>query len=364
MPTRNQHFVPRVYLRRWSPQNTENVFYYKKPNLKIGEPRNVASILFERNTYTISFESYFTLDYMPKVKEDFANQISDILKRYSAVAFYNDNVLNTKELLTDPLNLGKLDEWIFKKADYPDLLASKRKIIANIKDTRSYIIEEAFDDYIEKKWNDLLDDFVSQIEKGYALQIANEDVKVNSETIEKIVATLLLFMCRNPHFDCNGIFPRIETVLLDMLINSAENTNEENEIREFVNGHIRGAWLSQIYKALFNNDISFFSQYFQRIKENCQITIMRCPVENGSFITSDNPAFSFVCYATKANYNAIYFPLTPRYLLLIGKGEKNSLDKIDVKTVTNKGVRQFNKIILSKAYDSIVSTQKYLGAIL
>jgi hypothetical protein len=28
MPTRNQHFVPRVYLKRWSPKNNENVFYY------------------------------------------------------------------------------------------------------------------------------------------------------------------------------------------------------------------------------------------------------------------------------------------------------------------------------------------------
>ena len=78
MPTRNQHFVPRVYLKRWSPKNNENVFYYKKSNLEIGEPRNVTSILFKRHTYTITFESYFTLDHMPKIKEDFAEQIREI----------------------------------------------------------------------------------------------------------------------------------------------------------------------------------------------------------------------------------------------------------------------------------------------
>lgn len=301
---------------------------------------------------------------MPKIKEDFAEQIRTILQNYNAIVFYNNQELNTNELLSDPQNLGNLEQWSFQKADCSNMLAPKKKIISNIKEIRSYVLEDALDDYVEKKWNDSLNKFLSQIENGYSLRIADEDIKVDIVVIESIISTLLLFMCRNPNFDCQGIFPRIESVLLNLLLEIAKNEEEKKNIIDFVSGHIRGAWLSQIYKALFNNDISFFSQYFNSIRKRCQVTVIRCPVENGSFITSDNPAFPFVSFATQSNYNAIYFPLTPQYLLLIGKGEKDSLDKIDVKTATNKGLKKFNSIIISSAYDSLVSDHKYLGYIL
>lgn len=50
----NQHFVPRVYLKRWSPQGNSSVFYFEKPDLNIGQPRNVMSVLYNRHTYTIN----------------------------------------------------------------------------------------------------------------------------------------------------------------------------------------------------------------------------------------------------------------------------------------------------------------------
>jgi len=360
---RKQHFIPEVYLKRWSHCGNDSVYYYKKSDLSIGNPRNVSTILLERHTYTVTYDDFFTLDYMPKIKQDFTKQINEILHTYNAIAFYNSQQLNTDELLMFPENLGNIDKWVFKKADNIEKLAPKKAIIANIKEIRSYVLENALDDYIEKKWNSLLDTFIEQIETGYNLRIADEDIVVKTDTIEGIISTLLLFVCRNPQFDCQGIFPRIENVLLSLLLESAENIEQEQEIREFIDGHMRGAWLSQIYKALFNNDISFFRQYFLSIKKRCQVTVMKCSNENGSFITSDNPAFPFVNFVTKANYNAIYFPLTPNYLLVIGNGQKNSLNKIDIKVLTNEGIRRFNGIILSKANEAIISNKKYLGFI-
>lgn len=361
----NQHFVPRVYLKRWSPQGNNNVFYYKKPDLSIGQPRNVATILYGRHTYTITMDSYYVIDYMPEVKLDFSKQIADILKSYNVVAFCNGVCLDTEELLSASQNLSFLDNWEFRKSDNVNCtVPKKRAILENLKSIRSYRIETALDDFVEKKWNKILNDFISEIEVGYANRISDEDISVHASAIEGVIATLLLFMCRNPQFDCQGIFPSIESMLLSMLLKDVSNEAEKEEIHQYVKEQIRGAWLSQVYKALFNNDVGFFSEYFRKIKERCQVTIMRCPEDNGSFLTSDNPAFSFVSYATKANYNAIYFPLTPKYLLAIGRGKQYSLDKIDVKTVTNKGVKSFNKIILSKANESVVSNKKYLGIIL
>lgn len=359
----DQHFVPRVYLKRWSHSNNDNVYYYEKPNLSIGEPRNVESILRNRHTYTITYDDYFALDYMPKIKQDFAEQIIAVLRDYNAVAFYNDKCLGTSETFLVE-NLGAVEKWVFRKADNIDKLAPKRGIVANIKEIRSYIIETALDDYIEKKWNGLLDTFVRNLELGYSLRMTDEDIEINPNTIEGIISTLLLFMCRNPHFDYQMIFPSIKDTLLDIFLQSAENVEQEQEMRDFIDKHMRCAWLVEVYKALFHADTGFFIQYFNAIKENCQITIMRCLDENGSFIASDNPAFSFVSHIFIKNYNAIYFPLAPNYLLMIGKGQKNSLNKIDVRTITNNGVRHFNRIILSKANEAIVSNRKYLGYII
>lgn len=360
----NQHFVPRVYLKRWSPQGNENVFYFEKPDLSIGKPRNVMSILYNRHTYTINFDLYYVLDYMPEVKADFTRQMLFILQKYNAIALYNDIALYTKEQLFDAHNLGSIDKWEFRKKDDISCLAPKKAILNNIKEIRSYVIETSLDDFVEKKWNDILDKFISEVETGYKNRIGDEDIAVDNSTIEEIVSIMLLFMCRNPKFDCQGIFPSIENVLIDLLANYTSDETTKKEIQQYVEKQIRGAWLSQVYKALFNNDVSFFNEYFTKIKERCQVTVLYCPESNGAFITSDNPSFAYVNNVTKANYNAIYFPLTPQYLLLIGKGQPNALDKIDVKTVTNKGVRAFNKIILSKAHSSIVSNQKYLGYII
>lgn len=360
----NQHFVPRVYLKRWSPQGNNSVFYFEKPDLSIGEPRNVMSILYNRHTYTVTFDLYYILEYMPKVKIDFAKQINKILKNYDALAFNNRLALETDELLCNAHNLSEIDQWVFKKKSDISCLAPKKAILNNIKGIKSYIIETSLDDFVEKKWNIILDEFIAEIETGYANKIGDEDIVVDASTIEGIVSILLLFMCRNPQFDCQGIFPSIESALTVLLMEHSSDEVNKEEIYKYIKEQIKGAWLSQVYKALFNNDVSFFSEYFKMIKEHCQITLLRCPKNNGAFITSDNPAFSYVNNVTRANYNAIYFPLTPQYLLLIGKGQPNSLNKIDFKTVSNKGVKTFNKIILSKAYTSIVSNKKYLGYII
>lgn len=363
MATRDQHFVPRVYLRRWSHNGSEQVYHFLKQDLSVGEPRNVSSILFERHTYTITFRDYFLLDYMPFVKDDFAVQIEKILDDYAAIAFYNGQEL-TGTMLVNPKNLADIEQWEFRKKDNPDQMAKKRGIVANIKEIRSYVLESALDDYVEKKWNTLLDTFLEQLENGKKVRIGNEDIIVDNELIDKLVSMLLIFMCRNPDFDCQGIFPRVKGLLLSVFSDAAEDMTELDDLHDMINEQMRGAWLSQLYKAIFSEDIGFFSEYLKRIKEHCQVTVLHCPPDAGSFITTDTPAFSFICNVTKDNYNAIYFPLTPEYLLLIGKGKNNSLNKLDYKTLTNKGLRRFNTIILSNASQDIVSRQKYLGYLL
>lgn len=147
--TKNQHFVPKVYLKRWAIDGTENqVFRYEKCNLSDGKQRNVTSILYGRNIYTVTFQDYYALDFMPKIKREFAKQLDEILDRYDAVAYYNDKKLRSGYKALE--FIGNVDEWDFRLKSNRKLPASKRGIVENIKQIRSYVIEDALDNIIEK----------------------------------------------------------------------------------------------------------------------------------------------------------------------------------------------------------------------
>ena len=64
MPTKNQHFVPRVYLKAWETQvenhqepnkQFQGVYIFKN-GISIGEGRTVETILWKPHLYTIKFD--------------------------------------------------------------------------------------------------------------------------------------------------------------------------------------------------------------------------------------------------------------------------------------------------------------------
>lgn len=85
------------------------------------------SILYNRHTYTVTFDLYFVIDYMPEVKADFAKQIIAIMEKHNAIAFINGVALENDELLCDSHNLCSLDEWEFKKKNDTSCLAPKKQ---------------------------------------------------------------------------------------------------------------------------------------------------------------------------------------------------------------------------------------------
>jgi hypothetical protein len=53
---------------------------------------------------------------------------------------------------------------------------------------------------------------------------------------------------------------------------------------------IRGLWLSEIYRGLFNHKKGFASEFLSQGLTNLGIILFRVAAEtDGSFITSDNP---------------------------------------------------------------------------
>ncbi len=371
MATRFQHYVPQVYLRAWEtkvcsikePKKKFNgVYYYQKDNLEIGDGRNTSSILAQYHTYTIDYDHTFVFNEMPEIAKDYGLKILNILNKHNAIAVYKDKELQTTEDVTSMNTFPFLIDWDFyKKDDFPNV-ARKKAIINDIKEIRSYVIENKLDDFLEKEWVKTRDDFILAVEKNSKYRTMN-DVKIEPILAIRLIYSMLLLMCRNPAFDCLGIFPRIGHTFMNIFTMNETDEEEIKKSQEVVDRQLHAAWLGEIYKGLFQSEKGFCRVYAENIQEKCQLVLLRCLEKNGSFITSDNPAFIYINNVSRINRNGFYIPLTPQYLLLIGKG-KDDIGSMDVHTITNQGVKVYNSIILSKATNAIVSKNKYLGYLL
>lgn len=354
--TKNQHFVPKVYLKRWAIDGTENqVFRYEKCNLSDGKQRNVTSILYGKNIYTVTFQDYYALDFMPKIKRDFAKQLDEILDRYDAVAYYNDKKLRSGYKALE--FIGNVDEWDFRLKSNRKLPASKRGIVENIKQIRSYVIEDALDNIVEKNWNSVLDVFLQSLTERKKLLQRNLEIPMESQLVQDLILTMLIFMCRTPTFDCLGVFPKVKNIAQAI----AKDANMDDD---FVDRCMRNEQISQLYKAIFSGNVGFLASFMPRIIERCRIIVFHCDEQDGSFITSDNPSFSYVSPMTFLNYNGIYLPLTPQYLLCLGQRSQDSIYNVDYREIQNNTVRKINAVIRSSASQYIVSNRKLPGIIL
>ena len=92
--------------------------------------------------------------------------------------------------------------------------------------------------------------------------------------------------------------------------------------------------------------------------------LYKCWENQGTFITSDKPAFEHISLVEATNFNSIICPLTPKYLMMVMKGESNSLRNVNFRRANNQLIRKLNNIILNNSQNAIVSDCKHLGYIL
>lgn len=360
MAIKLQHYVPQVYLRAW--KNTTGVYLFKKNDLEIGNLRNTDSILAKNHTYTIDYDHTFVFKEMPEIAKDYGNKMKEVLNKHNAIAVYEGEELKTVKRLVASDTFPFLDKWQFYKKNNRDNLARKKAILNEIKSLHSYVIENKLDSFLENDWPNTRDKFIEAVESITDYKTMT-NVKIEKRVVVKLIYSMLILMCRNPAFDCFGVYPKIENAFKSIFEINKMGEEERKKSQKVVDQQIHAAWLAEIYKGLFQNEKGFCEIYAENIEEKCQIVLFRCCEENGSFITSDNPAFMFINNVMKYNRNGFYMPLTPQYLLFIGKGE-DDIGSIDVKSLSNKGVKIQNSIILSKAVNSVVSNRKYLGYIL
>lgn len=97
MPTKNQHYVPRVYLKAWEtkvetnkePTKQFDGVYFFENGATVAEGRTIETILWEPHLYTISFRQLYIADKCPKVYSYFVEKVYEPALEPDAAAWYN-----------------------------------------------------------------------------------------------------------------------------------------------------------------------------------------------------------------------------------------------------------------------------------
>ena len=145
-------------------------------------------------------------------------------------------------------------------------MTKKKAILNNIREVHSYEIEKKLDDFLEKEWQKTRDYFIDEVTEG-AKCASVQDVRVNHTLATKLIYNVLIMMCRNPEFNCMGIFPAIGTTFMNIF--SANETDNENmeKAEKLVKLLLHGAWLAEIYKGLFDTKKDFAKYLVKEFKK-------------------------------------------------------------------------------------------------
>ena len=110
----------------------------------------------------------------------------------------------------------------------------------------------------------------------------------------------------------------------------------------------------------FKEKGGFFHTVFSQAFSNCQLILFEAYSNAEMFITSDSPAFQNDCKVLRENENGFIFPLSPKYLLFIAKGN-GGISTVDYRYANRDTVRHFNRIIKNNSHDSVVGINKQLS---
>ncbi len=186
-----------------------------------------------------------------------------------------------------------------------------------------------------------------------------------------------MMICRNPCFDLKGLLPNIKNnVLIPALVDGTDNYDLPENIKKVIKSEfrnnidqlIRCLWISNLYRIFFKKSKGFYSALLRFAKglygnKGFQMILYKRDDNTTYFITSDNPAVEYHNAVTLQNYNGIYFPLSPDYLLLICSGDAG-IDHVAYRSANDEIVRKFNYIICSKRNKDILARQKKIDEIL
>lgn len=350
--TKRQHFVPQAYLKSWdiSPgTKTHQIYVYSDKNID-GQPFNTDSVLWKPHLYTVNYDYSFIFPKSHLIKLDFCKKIDQLMKKRKpepVYAKYKNHTINNSKTVSKYLQ--HLNDWEFYY-QRTNSLARKKGIIQDICSLNSYILEEGFDKLFETRWDNILRKFLYEINSP--IDRVNKCIVISPATMDSLLEFLLMMYMRNPVFDGLGIYTWIYNDILKPSIGE-----ESYEL-------IRGSWLLELYRLLYKPDENRFNIILTKIKSDCQFFIYKPYPNEGSFITSDNPVCIYKPSIIEIEQTkSLIFPLTPDYLLYMGKGQ-DKYNILDYRLLHTNDIKRINNMIYSQKTEKIISIEKSLDKIL
>jgi len=362
MNKKRQHFVPKAYTKAWKTEVTnknepckkfKGVYAFNSVET-IGEGANSDSILWKPHFYTVGYKHLFITKSCPEIRSFFVNQIYEIMmqnKPKPVSAKFGYSIIKTKKSIRK--HILDVDKWEFYY--YDGNLARKTSILNRITDLNCYILENAFDGYFETKWIDIYNRFIDEVQNGTPVALGQSERFITSDAAKDMLEFFLMMLCRNPNFDAMGIHTNIKERVLTKFI-------EDNQAVEKL---MTGFWYTELYRMFFKESGGFYHSVFAQVIEGCQMVLFEAYDDAGTFITSDNPAFQYISPTIeKENSSGFVFPVTPKHLLFIAKGNPNSIDIVDYRFANKDTIRHFNRIVKRNSMDTLISCEKTIEHLL
>ena len=123
---------------------------------------------------------------------------------------------------------------------------------------------------------------------------------------------------------------------------------------------MEAVWFTELYRMFYKRTGGFYHNILSKAFEKCQFILFEAYSGSEMFITSDSPAFQNNCNFMAKNENGYIFPLTPKYMLFIAKGN-DGINIVDHRYADKDTVRHFNRIIYSNCNSVVLGVKKNLS---
>ena len=358
MAKKEQHFVPRVYIKAWE----TSVETSKEPNKKfqgvyvfanddkIGEGATKESIFWKPHLYTIKFSQIYMAKKCPGVLTYYADAVYKAMvgnQPAPVYAKFGYSIIKTKNSVRK--HLMEIEQWDFYYEN--GNLAKKQAILNRINDIRCYLLEDSFSNLFESNWEKIRDSFILEVQNGVPVSIGESERYISEKVAEDMLKFFFMMLCRSPNFDAMGIYTWLSEIL-----RSAFDQESLSEIDEMMNT----VWFSELYRMFYKNSGGFYHNVLSEAFKKCQFILFEAYSNSEMFITSDSPAFQNNCKVVVENENGYIFPLSPKYLLFIAKGN-DGINVVDHRYANVQTVRHFNRIIYSNRHSKVLGIKKQLS---
>lgn len=323
---KRQHFVPQSYLKSWE-DSSGRIWLYRKKDEDLIKSSSVDSSLFLKDFYTLGTNELLALS-----NDDLEYLFSGLTDKR---IWLNGKKIDSYEKLIENYSLNK--EW--EIYDFNNMKLSTKKIINEIEGKRILRLEKGWHQ-IENTWNELCEN-VSLFVNGDLTNIGN-NVK------ESLIDFIIGQMWRVPKTE-ERVFDLIHNLFTKLEIPVDGNIEFFNELMKELS---RTYFLKNVDKFQNRSSEFVFNEMYEKFHNYTQFVFYKA-IGRKKFYTSDNPVFININPDfLKGKFNGLFFPISPDVLLVVYKGNKESIDV--VAELTENTVRKINRKIVNNSFRKFV----------